>query len=416
MSILSSRNRWGQLLGKMFGGKRDMYKVFGYAEIVRYKQSYGKYNRQDIFGRVIDAPADALWTKPPMLVVEGNDAWNTAWSAVADNTGLWTAIGRVDRLAGLGEYAALLIGFDDGRTIDSPVVGNAKKVTYMQPYSIEGAQLVKLYDDPTQSNYMQPNLYNVQPGNDSTVYTVSARSFKADASRVLHVVENPLTNALFGNPRSERIFNLSDDLLKVAGGTAETFWLTANKGLQVDVDKEMDLTEDDEKALSDEIDDYQHQLRRVLRTRGIKITPLGSDVPNPSEAFNMILALISGATGIPQRILLGSEAGQLASGQDRNNWAERIQERRATFGEPQVIRPLITKLTSAGILPVVDPTLIQIVWPDAFVLAPLEQAQASAQRARSAVNMSKALDTTTLFDEDEAREILQLSPKSSKSK
>lgn len=414
MSILTDRARWAGLLGMMFGGQRDLYKVFGYTKIVKYSQSYGKYNRQDIVGRVIDAPADALWTKPPVVTVEGNKEWNDAWLAVAENTTLWNAIARADRLAGLGEYAALLIGMDDGGKVDMVVKGNATKVAYLQPYSIDSAQLIKLYDDPTQPNYMQPQSYNIKPALDSSQWTVSAKSFTADASRILHIVENPLTNELFGNPRIERIYNLTDDLLKIAGGTAETFWLTANKGMQIDVDKEMELTAEDEKNLTDEIDDYTHQLRRVLRTRGVKINPLGSDVPNPQEAFNMTLALISGATGIPQRILLGSEAGQLASGQDRNNWAERIMERRANFGEPQVIRPLIAKLTAAGILPDIDQTLVMIAWPDAFALPPLEQAQVSAQSARSAVNMAKATNSVTLFDEDEARKICGLLPRKGK--
>lgn len=416
MSLLGNRNKLGALLGMMFGGKRQLYDVFGYTKTVQYAAAYGKYNRQDIVARVIDAPAEALWTKPPQ-VVTGDAKWDEAWAKITAGGKIWSSIGRVDRLSGLGEYGVLLLGFDDAGSMDKPIRGGATKINYFQPYSIDGAKIDSFNLDPKSPDYMKPQIYNIQPVQESVTADKSfGKGFRADASRVLHVVENPLTNDVYGNSRIERIYNLTDDLLKIVGGTAETFWLTGNRGMQIDVDKEMELTKEDEKNLSDEIDDYQNQLRRVLRTRGVKVHTLGSDVPDPQNAFSMLISLISGATGIPKRILLGSEAGQLASEQDRNNWAERIMERRTSFGEPQIIRPLIHKLTLAGLLPEIDIGKVKIIWPDAFALSPLEKAQTSAQRARSAVNMSKAIDSLEIFTEDEAREILDLTPRSSESK
>ena len=139
--------------------------------------------------------------------------------------------------------------------------------------------------------------------------------------------------------------------------------------MHIDVDKEMSMDPADEAALSDEIEEYQHQLRRFIRTRGVKINNLGSDVGDPTGVFGMQMSLLSGATQIPQRILLGSEAGQLASEQDRANWAERIDERQLSFAGPKVLKPLVILLQSAGVLPE-DPTL-EWDWPGAFKLSPL---------------------------------------------
>ena len=91
MSILTSRNKLGALLGMMFGGKRDLYSVFGYTKAVSYNMAYGKYNRQDIVARVIDAPADALWTKPP-LIVTGDEVWDAAWNKIVSDAKLWSAL------------------------------------------------------------------------------------------------------------------------------------------------------------------------------------------------------------------------------------------------------------------------------------------------------------------------------------
>jgi hypothetical protein len=218
-------------------------------------------------------------------------------------------------------------------------------------------------------------------------------ALKVHASRIIHIAENTLVGELFGSPRLERVYNTLEDLEKVTGGAAETYWLVGNRGLHIDIDKEVELDSDDAKALTDEIDEYQHQLRRVIRTRGAKINDLGSENPDPTGTFNVLIAVLSGATGIPRRILTGSEAGQLASNQDRANWADRIVERRTSFGNPVVLYGIIRNLTRAGFLPTDDKLAITIDWPSAYTMSPYEMAQTSAQHARSATNFAKALET-----------------------
>lgn len=415
MSNLLQRMSLTRLLGKMFGGNRDLYKVFGYEQNITYEKAIARYRRQDIASRIIEAPANALWSNPPKLTTTNED-WNKAWNDIVKNRGLWNAIMRVDKMAGMGDFALLLIGFDASGSLDQPVIAKPnRKVLYLQPYSYAATDIKTLVDKDTNERYLKPELYTIKPSMDPMTkanpqpLTSSLRNIKSmdvHYSRILHVAENYMQDEIYGNPRLERVWNLLDDVLKVAGGTAETFWLAGNRGMQVDVDKEMELTPDDEKDLNAEIEEYVHQLRRVIRTRGVKINNLGSDVPDPKNAFDMLLSLISGATGIPKRILLGSEMGQLASGQDRNNWAERIEERRKDFAEPVIIYPLIRTLTQAGVLPEAE---ITIEWPDAFKLTPFERAQTSAQKARSAANLAKAIETNDkIITVDEAREVLEL--------
>lgn len=417
-SALLQRVGLGNLLGFMFQGRRNLYDVFGYMQDgkITYKHALGKYRRQDIAARVIDAMADALWTNPPEISAN-DEAWNKAWKELLINKNLWSTIGRADRMAGMCHYATLVFGFDKSSALAAPLQAiDGRKVLYIQPYSADAADIKTLVNDETSERFMLPEVYTVKPSfqnegpkKNSVFSRRTVTSFDVHASRVLHLAENPLTDEVFGNPRIERVFNLLDDILKVAGGSAETFWLIANRGLQVDVDKEMDMTPEDEADLNEEVEEYIHQLRRFIRTRGVKINNLGSDSPSPKDTFEMLISLLSGATGIPKRILLGSEAGQLASEQDRANWADRIDERRSNFGEPLVIWPLIRLLTNAGVLPSRDGLEITIKWPDAFKLSPLERGQTSAQRARSATNLAKTLtEQPDLMSVEEARDILEL--------
>jgi len=410
---LSIRQSLGNMLGKMFQGNRDMYNVYGYSKNVQYQDCVARYQRQDVAARIVDVPADSLWANPP-IITTGNAEWDSAWSELVTAQNLWNKISRVDKLAGMGQYAVLLVGYDKTPLLDMPVTNVAgRKVAYLQPYSVDAAKTSTYVTDPNSPRFMKPAIYQISPVVDASLLGSSgtttgvATAFQVHYSRILHIAEGCLVDELIGNPRMFRVFNLLDDLMKVCGGSAETFWIVSNRGMQVDIDKEMELTEDDEAALSDEIEEYTHNLRRVIRTRGVNINSLGSDSPDPMNIFQVIMSLIAGATGLPKRILMGSEAGHLASGQDRNNWAERIEERRTTFGEPIVLWPLIRQLTAAGVLPTVPEENIVIEWPDAFKLSPLEIAQTAAQRANAAANITRAWATAPdLVTPEVARKVL----------
>ena len=415
-SVLLQRATLALRAGLQFDGERDLYKVFGYKNDPKFMDYLAKYTRQDIVARVVDAPAAALWRNPPEIT--GSDSFTKIWDDLNKQYRIWNKLERVDRLCGLGQFAVLLVGFDDGNNPEMPVRGrNGTKILYLQPYSVNAAVVTKSNSDPADERYGKPEEYEITVTDPSVASIAPAATKRATSTtktilvhytRVLHVAEGLLEDDVYGVPRLGKIYNLFDDLAKVVGGTAETYWLTANRGLQADVDKEMDLNKDDAKALTDELEEYQHQLRRIIRTRGVTIKPLGSETPNPEPTFNMLIALVSGATGIPRRILLGSEAGQLASEQDRANWAERIEERRNNFGEPLVLDPLIKLLHNAGVLPTDD---VAYKWPEAFRMNPLERAMEMAQQARAATNFSKQFpNSQPITTQEEAREMMNLPP------
>jgi hypothetical protein len=205
---------------------------------------------------------------------------------------------------------------------------------------------------------------------------------------MLLVAEDLLEDNVFGRSRLECVYNLLDDIMKVAGGGAEVWWLVANRGIQVDVDKEMELDEDDEANLTKEFEEWQNELRRIVRTRGVSVKPLAGNPADPTGQFNVLINLVSAATGIPKLILMGSSTSSMSSQQDRASWAERIGERATEYAEPVVFRPYLRKLISAGVLPQPKGVLV-INWPEAFKLSPLERGQTSAQMARSAANLEK---------------------------
>jgi len=120
------------------------------------------------------------------------------------------------------------------------------------------------------------------------------------------------------------------------------------------------------------VDEYLHDpTKRVLRTRGVKLSLLSATVAAFGSNVDSVLGIVSATTGIPQRILTGSERGELASTQDQSNWGARIQERRSKFAIP-VIRDLIDRLIDYGALPA--PAEYTVMWPEADATSPTETA------------------------------------------
>mgnify|MGYP003896996943 CR=1 FL=1 len=377
--------------GLTFGGDRDLYAVFGYNRMLRVEDLYAKYVRQDVARTIVEAPADALWTRPPVL--QADEAFMSAWAELTGRIDVWNTLNRADYTLGFSRFCCLIVGLDDGRPLDQPATPGARCV-YLQPYSELGVQISD-YDNDTRSPrfglpmYYQISINETEQGQAGRTLAVPRVAFKAHWTRVVHLSDLVVEDPVFGRPRLESVYNLLDDLLKVVGGSAETYWLTSNRGMQINVDKDMKLSETDAAALSDEIEEYVHNLRRTIRTRGVEIMELGARVAPSKDPVDTIVSLLSATTRIPKRLLLGSEAGQLASEQDRANWAERVDERRIKFGQSRVIIPFVSRLAEIGALP--RPEGLKIEWPSAFILAPLEAGQTAAQRARSAANLSKVI-------------------------
>ena len=423
LSTLSSRISFGNRAGLQYEGKRDLYAVFGYKKTPSYDDYLLKYLRQAIAGRIIDAPVNGTWSKRPAVFdSSGPDGeWAKAWQQLDKERNVFYYLERADRLAGIGQFSVLLIGAKDGKDLEQPLSAGgdgegSAKLIYLQPYSQGQSEITSYEGAPQSERFGLPIEYQLtaqdptETGSTTSSGSVnrrnSSREFKVHYTRVLHVADTPLQDEVFGVPRLQRVYNVLDDLLKVVGGSAEMFWLAGNRGMQADVSPEMELDADDAENLEDEIDDYIHELSRVIKTRGVTLKPLGTETADPRGNFEILIAEASAGSGIPSRILLGSERGQLASQQDRSNWANRLSERQGSYATPSILQPFAERLIGVGVLPEPKGDLIY-VWADPFAPSPLERAQTMAQRARATVNLTKALDSNAApITKEEARAIL----------
>lgn len=373
MSALVDRLELAGSLGQQFGGDRDMYEILGYPVEIRFAHYLGKYDRQDIAGKVVDLPAIDTWRKPPIIKDGDSDTsqdapaskFIAALKQVINARKVWHYLQRVDRLSGIGRFGVLLVGVTGDLPLSEALPPGSLKlpgdVIYFSAFSENSVTIQEIDKDPHSPRFGLPIMYSVK-------FSETGASERVHWSRCLHVAEDLLEDEVYGRPRLKRIYNLLEDLLKIVGGGSEATWKTMDRGLQADIRD--DYTGDTQTLteLETEIDEYLHGLRRFIRTKGVDINDLGSQTVDPSGLFDIVISLVAAASGIPQRILIGSERGELASGQDQANWAGIIAARQTQFAEPTMLRPLIDQLVVAGALPVPDSGVgnYKVKWPSLF--------------------------------------------------
>ena len=73
--------------------------------------------------------------------------------------------------------------------------------------------------------------------------------------------------------------------------------------------------------------------------------------PDGSWIYDAAKQVVSAAAGIPERVLFGSERGQLAGEQDSEEWDTRSERRRNQHVTPNIVRRTLDYFILTGILP-----------------------------------------------------------------
>jgi len=410
-SWLANRLGLGRLAGgDTFNGRRNLDEAFGYKQELTPTDYRYRYERGGIAGRVVDALPTATWRGDGELVEDEDPnvitAFEAAWFALTDRLHCWATLRRADVLSGLGHYSVVLLGAPGKLEEELLRASKPEDLAYLTPIGeqqagIEARDLVAATEDP---RFGQPNLYRVIGLGGEPLAMQKARNGgrPLDArpvhySRMLHLADGILDNGLYGSPKLRRSWNKLDDLDKVTGGGAEAFFLRAHRGLNLNLDKDTILGPDEKAEIVAQVEEFEHTMRRNMRTRGVTITELGSDVADFSAPADAILTQIAGATGIPKRILTGAEAGELASTQDRSNWRDQVSDRRYNYAGPFVARVFVDRLIYYGFLP--TPTQYDIRWPGIKFLDEIERADVAVKWATIAAQYAQMGQEIILPDE-----------------
>lgn len=360
-SVLLSRSELASRAGLTFGGLRDTFAVLGFKKDLRPEDYRQRYERGDVAARIVEAFPNSTWRGTGGEILENDDvetttAFEDEWMTLATRLSVWSKFRRADVLAGLGRYAVILIGAP-GNLTQPLEKATAEQIAFLQPFGEDEADIKSWNRDASSPRFGQPEIYSLKR------MTPDDKGVAKDVhwTRILHIADGLLDDEVYGQPRLKRSWNNLDNLDKLVGAGSEAFWLRAHQGFQFNIDKDLKPSPAELKDMQAQVDEYVHGLRRAVRTRGMNIDTLGSDVADFANNMDAVLTLLSAGQSIPKRILLGSERGELASTQDRENWTERVQDRRDAFAGPMVVRQFVDRLILIGALP--EPEEYEVFWP-----------------------------------------------------
>lgn len=426
--------RWRDRFARAFGlsydhnGLRDYNASFGYPDQITPMDLYRMYLRNGIASRVIRAFPSSTWEEQPVIRdAKGDSAEETNQDGVAnENYSPWVAevedfmettqalryLERADRLSSIGHYGILLMGFKDNKKLRDPLAGKAK-LAYLAAYGEPAVSIIDYDRNEGSERYGKPTLYRVTPGQNSTTANApNMGSFEVHYTRVIHISEYLDDNEVAGTPRLTPIYNHLLDLQKVVGSSAETFWRNSNPGIAFTSDADARLDPTSIASMKNQVQDYEDGMSRILAMQGVTPTVLSAQIADPAPNIEKILDLIAGGAGIPKRILVGSERGELASSQDADNWASRIDERQNNFASPVILVPFLQRMIDTGNLSEPDESF-WVVWPKSNALSPKDQAEIADKRASALSKYASSANAELIVPIQEfRRDFLDLPPES----
>lgn len=403
----SRRQNLAQLAGQHFGGDRDLYQVMGYPRDLGPEDYFAVYMRQDLAGRIVDAYPDATWREAPEI--EGSEEFRTAWNDLQGRLKIWRSLHRLDRLMNLGHYGVLLLGLDGGESPEQPVNPDLDyELLYVQPHSERTAMITHWEDNPQSPRFGLPKLYRITTGVNWTGSGAGQKTMTVHHSRVIHVAERALEDVSIGTPRLERGYNRLMDLDKLLGGSAEMYWQNVAMLLAFLADANVQWDEPERAAMAEQLEEMQNGLRRALRLRGVEVQNVapGLQGASPGEHIDKQIEVLAGAYAIPKRILVGNEAGELASSQDENAWNGRIAERRDQLATPTFIEAFISAGQRLGFLP---RGYAKTVWPESDSLGEQARAEIALKKAQAIQTYVNSMGSELLVSPEEfRRDVLEL--------
>ncbi len=380
---LLERARIGRRLGQTFGTDRDFEESLGYRKLPKFLDYLSFYTRGDIAGKVVDLPASTCWRQDPIIEAD-NDDFAPAVEELDERVRLYHNLTKVDKLSGIGRYGLLFLGVD-GSVEEAPLESdevNPERLQYLTVYHEGTSEIEREENNKASPRYALPTVYKIEFTSTASVRSQSEMTLLIPWERVIHVAENPISGRTFGTPRLELMLNRLDDQNKVLGCSAELFWQIVGGLLQMDLDPKVDASPEELEELEKRATEAIHGLRRILTTRGLTVNRVAGQTPDPTGVYDALSQVIAASAGIPQRILYGSERGELASSQDQREWNSRISGRQTDFCEPNILRATLNRLVEIGILP--KPGKYEVRWP------PLDK-PTNAERAEIAETYSKAI-------------------------
>lgn len=397
------------------GFERNRYDVFGWEENPSPEEYYGLYLRNPYAYAAVAQKADTTWRDPPEIVDgshpedvepadDGLTDFERAVRKLATATDAWSYASRADRLAGIGTHGVLVLDLDDTDGpedfADSPSPAGGSGLDHLRGFRVYSQVSIHdiEYGDPGTDRWGKPETYYIDLDEDPVDEESKPSSgdiLEVDHRRVIDVPSRPPDDdEVHARPRIELVLNVVYDIEKTLGAAAELAYAGAKQDVHINFDPEK-VNTDKVQDNDDELQNWYHNRQPWIRTTGGEVEQVtDATTVDPSPTIDSELRAFSAATDIPQQMLDGSAAGEIAGAeQNERDYFGTISERREQFAEPHIVRALIDRLESLGVLP--SPVGgegygrdYRIEWPDLTELSEADVSELRNQRAQIVKRLS----------------------------
>jgi len=358
---------------------------------------------------------------------------------------VWGYLHRLDILSGIGHWGVLLFGLDDGMDLDQPAYGleeqgsvpihdpafaqtlkdadakgkpiyrssfpglsefkpyrlsvnraktRNRKLTYLRVFPESLAQVLAWEGNVSSPRFGQPLYYQLSftdynnlggPNSGATALGLSVSTRVVHWTRVLHTSSFLESSESVGVPEQRPVLRRLLDIAKLYGGSAEMYWKGAFFGLSLETHPNLGgdvFKASDKTGMREMMELYQNGLQRYLALSGISAKTLSPTVVDPTPQITTQIQGICIQKNVPMRIFMGSERGELASGQDSKAWDRRVYGRCTTHCTPRILIPFVDRLILYGVLP--EPKEAwHGDWPEPEALTAQEKADLTVKRTQA---------------------------------
>ncbi len=388
-----------ELIKKLLDPRVDINYECGYPDTISSSDYATMYKREGVAKRVVNVFPKESWAQCPKVYEQEKPAeteFEKALDVLIKKHLLWHFLQRVDELSGVGRFGVLLLGLDDGLDMSLPAAGINERgepsgeasasLIYLRAFDESVVTVASSEQDKTNPRYGFPIKYNINYADEATGNTFMA---SVHWTRIFHVADNRGVSEVFGTPRMESVYNRLLDIRKILSGSGEMFWKGAFPGYSFEVNPDQKDATIDATTMRAEFESYANGLQRYLALTGVTAKSLSPQVADPAGHIKTHLEHIAITLGIPMRIFLGSERGELSSNQDSKAWNARIMGRQNTYLNPMIICPLITRFVHLGILPPTKEMTewgepkFTVEWPDLNTVTNTEKADIGLKRTQA---------------------------------
>lgn len=387
---------------------QELYGIPRYPENISIEEYRYLFKKNALAKRIISMYPSECWRTLP-AVTEGEAPKETEfekqWTALASHPKLkllkW--LKTVDIISGIGRFGILFLGLSDGKTLDKPMSGSAD-LLFLRAFDETCVRILEWETNPSNERYGHPTLYSIK------FDTEKSHETRVHWTRCIHIAEDAIDSPVYGEPRLESVIEPVLDVSLILRGSPHMFMRGGFPGYSFEAEPDVQITEADKEKMKEQIQDYIQSMTRFLTLQGVKANSLSVQLANPDPYIKSQIAMISASTGIPSRMLMGSEMGHLASTADKMTFEDRIHDRQESHLTPEILLPLARRLQIFGILPETNDDII-VTWLKVDSTSQKERAEVSKLKSEALARYaSTPMAPAVVPEEHFLRYILGFSP------